>query len=208
MSNRARIEPAVPFRFGGHDALDFVNTVDSWMRPFERDYIETFEQLVAWSRQVGLIEAAKARSLLGTTPRFAAVAHREALALRDLLLRIFGAVIDDDTPRRSDMLTLNRLLAEARRQQVLTPSAGKFGWTWAGEVDPRTPTLLIALAAADLLERIDLTRLKRCPGPDGCGWLFIDVSRNRSRRWCSMDYCGSFAKARRFAKAHRGWREG
>jgi predicted RNA-binding Zn ribbon-like protein len=203
MPNRAHTDQAVPFRFGGHDALDFVNTVDSWVRPFERDYIETFEELIAWSRQVGLIDASKVRGLIATPRRVAAAVHREALALRDSLLRIFDAVIDDDSPRRSDMLALNALLAEARSKQVLTPRARKFGWSWAGDVDARTPTLLIALAAADLLERSDLTRLKRCPGPDGCGWLFIDVSRNGSRKWCSMDYCGSFAKARRFAKAHR-----
>jgi predicted RNA-binding Zn ribbon-like protein len=203
MSNRVQIDQAVPFRFGGHDALDFVNTVDSRVRPVERDYIDTFEKLVAWSRQVGLIDTSKVRGLTATPPRIAAAAHREALALRDSLLQVFGAVIDDDSPRRSDMLALNVLLAEARSKQVLTPRAGKFGWSWAGDVDARTPTLLIALAAAHLLERIDLTRLKRCPGPDGCGWLFVDASRNGSRRWCSMDYCGSSAKARRFAQAHR-----
>ena len=100
MSNRAHIEPAVPFRFGGHDALDFVNTVDSWVRPFERDYIETFEKLVAWSWQVGLIDASKVRSLIATPPRIAAAAHREALALRDSLLHVFGAIIDDEAPRQ------------------------------------------------------------------------------------------------------------
>jgi predicted RNA-binding Zn ribbon-like protein len=203
MSNRAHIEPAVPFRFGGHDALDFVNTVNTWVRPFERDYIETFGKLIAWSWQVGLIDASKVPSLSETPPRIAAAAHREALTLRGSLLQIFGAVIDGGVPRRADMLALNALLAEARSKQVLTPGAGEFGWVWAGDVDARTPTLLIALAAAELLERIDLTRLKRCPGPDGCGWLFVDVSRNRSRRWCSMDYCGSSAKARRFANQHR-----
>lgn len=204
MSNRAPIEAAVPFRFGGHDALDFVNTVDSWVRPFERDYIETFEKLVAWSWQVGLIEAANVRSLIATPTRIAAAAHREARALREALLHVFGAIIDDEAPRRGDMLALNVLLGEARGRQVLTRSAGKFSWSWAGAVDARTPTLLVALAASDLLEHLDPARLKRCPGPDGCGWLFVDASRNGSRRWCSMDYCGSSAKARRFASAHPG----
>jgi predicted RNA-binding Zn ribbon-like protein len=203
MSNRAHIEPAVPFRCGGHDALDFVNTVDSWVQPFERDYIGTFEKLVAWSRQVGLIEASNLRSLIATPPRIAAAAHREALTLRDSLLHIFGAVIDGGSPRRSDMLALNALLGEARGKQAFTRSADRFSWSWASDVDARTPTLLVALAAADLLEHLDPTRLKRCPAPDGCGWLFIDVSRNGSRRWCSMEYCGSSAKARRFAKVHR-----
>lgn len=203
MSNRAHTDPVVPFRFGGHDALDFVNTVDTRARPFERDYIDTFEKLVAWSGQGGLIEASSVRSLIATPARIAAAAHREALALRESLFRVFGAIIDDGAPSRGDMLALNVLFGEARGRQVLTRSAGKFSWSWAGDVDARTPALLVALAAADLLEHLDPTRLKRCPPPDGCGWLFVDVSRNASRRWCSMDYCGSSAKARRFAKAHR-----
>jgi predicted RNA-binding Zn ribbon-like protein len=50
-------------------------------------------------------------------------------------------------------------------------------------------------AAATLLVSDAMRRVKSCPT---CGWLFLDASKNRSRRWCSMDTCGAVAKARRY----------
>jgi predicted RNA-binding Zn ribbon-like protein len=38
--------------------------------------------------------------------------------------------------------------------------------------------------------------VRECSG-DTCGWLFVDTSRNHSRRWCDMEDCGNRAKARR-----------
>jgi predicted RNA-binding Zn ribbon-like protein len=49
--------------------------------------------------------------------------------------------------------------------------------------------------STDLAEAARTSRLKSCPT---CGWLFLDASKNRSRRWCSMDTCGAVAKARRY----------
>jgi predicted RNA-binding Zn ribbon-like protein len=40
----------------------------------------------------------------------------------------------------------------------------------------------------------------------GFGWVFIDRSRNRSRRWCTMDSCGAYAKARRRTERRRAAR--
>jgi predicted RNA-binding Zn ribbon-like protein len=55
--------------------------------------------------------------------------------------------------------------------------------------------LRIVEAAVALLVSDAMRRVKACPT---CGWLFLDVSKNRSRRWCSMDTCGAVAKARRY----------
>ncbi len=58
-------------------------------------------------------------------------------------------------------------------------------------------------SAVDLLTSPDLERLKLCEADD-CGWLFVDASRNRSRRWCDMSGCGNLAKVRRFRARRRG----
>ena len=55
----------------------------------------------------------------------------------------------------------------------------------------------VARDAVGLLESNLSERLKRCPGSGDCGWVFIDTSKNSSRRWCSMAGCGNRAKARR-----------
>jgi predicted RNA-binding Zn ribbon-like protein len=36
-----------------------------------------------------------------------------------------------------------------------------------------------------------------------CGWLFLDESRGKRRRWCDMNDCGGRAKARRYYDKHK-----
>jgi predicted RNA-binding Zn ribbon-like protein len=52
-------------------------------------------------------------------------------------------------------------------------------------------------SAADLMISQELRKVKKCGDPV-CGWLFLDISRNQSRRWCDMQDCGNRAKASRF----------
>jgi predicted RNA-binding Zn ribbon-like protein len=59
----------------------------------------------------------------------------------------------------------------------------------------------------DVLRMADLARLRRCPpAAGGCGWVFLDHSRNGSRRWCRMADCGTTAKARRLTERRRAAR--
>ncbi|MEO6889729.1 MAG: CGNR zinc finger domain-containing protein, partial [Ktedonobacteraceae bacterium] len=51
-------------------------------------------------------------------------------------------------------------------------------------------------SAVELLTSEEVKRVKECPARD-CGWLFLDMSKNGSRQWCSMEGCGSRAKMRR-----------
>jgi len=50
-------------------------------------------------------------------------------------------------------------------------------------------------AAVELLTSGPLDRVKACAG---CHWLFVDESKNRSRRWCTMEVCGTNEKVRRY----------
>ena len=53
----------------------------------------------------------------------------------------------------------------------------------------------VSQAAYDLLTGDHLARVKVCAG---CHWVFLDQSKNGSRRWCSMEDCGTSAKMRRY----------
>jgi predicted RNA-binding Zn ribbon-like protein len=62
----------------------------------------------------------------------------------------------------------------------------------------------LAAACAELLQSLDVRHLKACPLDEGgCGWFFLDRSRNSSRRWCTMEDCGAQAKARRLTERRR-----
>jgi predicted RNA-binding Zn ribbon-like protein len=74
---------------------------------------------------------------------------------------------------------------------------GSFAWGWASEpLRLGAPLWPVARSAADLLTSSELAALRLCAS-DTCAWLFLDTSRNGSRRWCSMRTCGNRAKARR-----------
>jgi len=59
----------------------------------------------------------------------------------------------------------------------------------------------VAGSFAESIAREDLSRLKVCQNRD-CLWVFMDASRNRSRRWCE-DTCGNLMKVRRYRRRHR-----
>jgi predicted RNA-binding Zn ribbon-like protein len=122
----------------------------------------------------------------------AARTHRFRAALRRLLdaeARGVGAA-------PADLAALNRILTAAGARRGLIPTVRGYGWGWLDE-SPGPEQLLwpVAFSAARLLESPDLARLKSC---DGCGRLFLDASRNRSRRWCDMQGCGNRAKIARY----------
>lgn len=77
-------------------------------------------------------------------------------------------------------------------------AAGRFAWSWADEpLDLEMPLWPIARSAAELLTSPAALPTLRLCASERCAWLFLDTSRNGSRRWCSMRTCGNRAKARR-----------
>ena len=78
------------------------------------------------------------------------------------------------------------------------------GFAWRYDSGDRLNDVLwpVLWDAAALLTGDSLGKVGHCHN-DICGWFFIDHSRNRSRRWCSMDSCGNRAKARRHYARNR-----
>ena len=192
------IEPVFEFT-GGRLCLDFTNTLgDSRARPIER--LKSYQDLVAWGEQAGVLTEGEARLLPRIAERHPWAASRtvkEAVALREAIYRIISSVIDGSPAAQSDFATLNGALSRALdRLQVTTGSRG-FGWSWADSGEALDRMLWpVVRSAADLLVSEDAKRVRRCSGQN-CDWLFLDTSRNHSRRWCDMRGCGNREKARR-----------
>lgn len=198
----------VRFRNGGRLALDFVNTVDDRVRPATREDLPDYESIVSWGRQVGILdqkEAALLRRAASSDEAGALAAHLAAIDLREEIYRLFRSIVRRQRVPAASVDRLDAFVTAARGHQHLAASKPNFRWEWRGEpADHHRPLFLVALAAADLLTREDLSRVKQCPGPDGCGWLFFDETKNKSRKWCSMEQCGGVAKAKRFAQRNGG----
>ena len=95
-----------------------------------------------------------------------------------------------------DRAILDTELGLSLAHQRLVPVDGAWIWEFVGD---GADAMLWRLAAdaSDLLTSPDIDRVRECSG-DTCSWLFLDKSRNRSRRWCDMADCGNRSKARRY----------
>jgi predicted RNA-binding Zn ribbon-like protein len=184
---------------GGHLCLDFTNTADWHASDQPVELLPEYADLAAWARAAGTlddVERAGLQQLAARLPRAAEAARRRAVRLREALYRIFSAHARGREPVASDLQLLNHELAAACQHRRLAQDIGAYAWNWeTGEKFERV-IWPIACSAAELLTSPELARVRECAGP-GCGWLFLDASRNHSRRWCSMESCGNRTKARR-----------
>jgi predicted RNA-binding Zn ribbon-like protein len=149
-------------------------------------------------RHAGAIDDATAERLGGAAADDDPAARASlaaATTLREAIYRAFAAIAHDAAPPPADLATLQRAYGQAMRHASLVRSHGGFAWSWDGEGALDRVWWPIAQSAVELLTGGPLERVKQCAGRSGCGFLFFDTSRNRVRRWCSMDECGWQEKA-------------
>ena len=188
---------------GGRLGLDFVNTVDSYGCPDPGEYFVNYQDLVDWSRHVGILTASEAGSIKAAAaehPTMAENVHRRAIELRQILYSIFCSAVAGAPPAQNDLAAFNDHLSQTMMHSQIVKVADGFIWDLTG-TKTKLDWLLnpVIRSAADLLVSSELGKLKKCSDPS-CGWLFLDISRNRSRRWCDMRGCGNRAKAKRYYK--------
>ena len=186
--------------------MRFVNTVDWRDDPGRRvDNLSGYAELVRWARENGAVSAAAAARLAHEAGRKPAAAHaalQHAVTVREALASVLRAAALKRQPPPADLQRFNAALAESGRHLHIT--GGERGFHCAWDTNDRLDRVLwpAVRSAADLLTSSELPRLRLCEG-EGCGWFFMDNTRNRSRRWCNMAVCGNRAKVRRFYRRHK-----
>jgi predicted RNA-binding Zn ribbon-like protein len=189
---------------GGVACLDFVNTVGSRLADHPSEYLRSYEDLLDWSRQAGLLAPEETEDLsrqAALDPEGTQETLSRALALREAIHRVISSAIAGESQDESDMSALNRELSISLSHLRVMPADGAYGWGWDRSGDnggPRldSPLWPVAQSAAELLTSPKLSRVKLCAG-EGCGWVFLDESRNNSRRWCDSRDCGNRERVRR-----------
>ena len=200
---------------GGDPALDLVNTLERGLaRPTRpnQDFLADPESVLVWAERAGLLaetETSAVRSAWRAGPVLAGSNLTCLVEVREALHTVLAASVDGD--RSADpavapaLEVLRRHWLEAmRRSRIQARGDGPAVGLEVG-VEPAWQPLDRAVAAAfDLVRGPDRARLRRCPFDEGgCGWMFVDRTRNGSRRWCRMADCGTQVKSRRLTERRR-----
>jgi predicted RNA-binding Zn ribbon-like protein len=207
-----RKRPDLPFRYvAGDPALDLVNTVDWTRRGPDDERLTDYARFTEFAVGAGLIDAVQGnrlRKLAAREPYAAAEVLRRAHTVRDALQRLVvsAATAASRTGRdhARSLGALNDELRSALGHLALREAANGATLRWIGLGESlESPLWPLVWSAAQLLASEEQTRVRVCAAED-CGWVYVDRSRNRLRRWCQMETCGNRAKAnRRYSRVRR-----
>jgi predicted RNA-binding Zn ribbon-like protein len=179
---------------GGHVALDLLNTVSWRLDPeYRSEGLNGYADVLAWSHQAGLLGESERRALARLARTDPDEAQAELDAFRALREDAYAALITHDAP------AVTRIAARQRAglDRSVLARAGNH-WHWR-EPEPAltTPGDRTARAVVELLTSPDLGLLHQCEDV-ACGWVYLDTSPRRNRRWCVAADCGNRNRARAF----------
>jgi predicted RNA-binding Zn ribbon-like protein len=192
----------------GEISLDFINTLDN--RPLagqQKELLTAYRDLADWALQAGAVGPQQRAALLqaaAANPDAAAATLHQAVELRECLNRIVSSHLRKRRPAPGDLALFSCFLAESHTHLQLQAERSGFRLGWPA-AESRLDSLLwpIVKSSAALLTSTDLHHVRECDAAE-CRWVFLDRSKNHSRRWCDMTVCGNRVKAHKFYQRRRG----
>lgn len=180
------------FRFDtGRLCLDFVATV-GWRLATPLERLPLPGDLARWFVEAYLCEI---------EPAVSVSQHTGALALREAIYRSACAILTHSTPDAADVILINAWAAHPIAVPQLDGATLLVWWQAAQPVEAALAT--VARDAVELLGGRDVELLGACEGW-GCGMVFINGSRSKRRRWCSMAECGNLSKVHGYRQRRKG----
>ena len=185
----------------GNLALDFVNTVAYRADPGKKkDHLQLAEDVRRWASQAQLPD----RAAINAGPLVGTAALRRIRAVREQLFAVFHAIASDDPIPADTLAQVGNALHDCCAERCLSIEGSEVRWTWRPGARCTDYLLYPVLTAAtDLLTSVSRGLVRQCEDA-GCGWLFLDRSNARKRRWCSMADCGNRNKARKYYRREAG----
>jgi predicted RNA-binding Zn ribbon-like protein len=189
---------------GGNLSLNFVNTIhDRYEEPLE-DYLHNYLDLITWANFADAINSSQKKRLLQRSrenQEEANQVYKDSIQLREAIYQCVVSLINRDEVSAVNMQVINQWVSKAFSNLELAQLDNSFVLDWKAENSGLESVLWpIIRSFADLVTSDDRGRIKQC---SNCGWVFVDNSKNKSRRWCSMETCGNRVKAQRHADKTR-----
>ena len=180
--------------------LDFANTIHNARAEDKEEELHAIADLLQWANEAGLLSPADHERLAAhysRSSREAAAALTKAITIRNLVLSIFIGIANGRSLPSQRLSELNSALVQFPGLLRVNKHSDRIEREWTSAADGLQQVLFAVLSsAAELLASDRVRRVRECASAD-CTWLFVDESRNRSRRWCEMRACGNRMKARR-----------
>jgi len=182
--------------------LDFANTMEWHASESPEETLKAYADLVEWSADKGIISGEAKHMLLKKSeekPGEGQAVLEKAREIRESIYGILSDAVHGNPVKVTDLNEFNRAVASTLSHSRLAPYDGRLKWGWDSRSDKLDLVIWpVVKSAVDLMTSDAMKRVGQCADDRGCGWLFWDSSRNRSRRWCDMKDCGNRAKVRRF----------
>lgn len=179
--------------------FNFINTVHSRMEgeePFE--YLSSYEKLVEWCRRLEVMPPDRIQALAGIAgahPQKARKVLTDIVDARERLYDFFSDIAAKKPVAKEALNFFNGQLSQALENLRFARDDSDLELGWKETSDLKEPLWRVMKSAFDILTNEDFDRIKEC---EACGWMFLDQSKNKSRRWCSMESCGSIHKAKKY----------
>lgn len=188
---------------GGVLCLDFVNTVHDRTETDPHDYLQNYDHWFDWLEKVQAMPVDRLRQFKHMDRKKRQKVLKKVYRARTVLYRVFSSVARNEQCDPVIMNDFNTILSKTLSMIQIKQDGQEFILDWnSRKDDPEEPIWIIIKSAYDLIVDASFDRIKEC---EMCGWLFLDKSKNNSRRWCNMQACGSIHKARKYY--HRKKRE-
>lgn len=193
--------------------LDFLNTLHDAGAADPGEELSTDADVTAWAAQADILSAREAGRLparalrnysrLKLLGKKRASLRDDAWALREALRQLFQRAARDGKVAPRDVETLNRLLERFPAAGRIERSNGDWTMSWESQAGGAEKIFYaIVKSAAELVAAGRWRAVRECSS-DTCTWMFLDTSKNHSRRWCEMARCGNREKVHRFRARSR-----
>lgn len=188
---------------GGALCFHFINTVNAWIGTAiqEHEYLSDYQEFIKWCGKVEILSE-KSRKALSTfaakNEETAGAALQKLKRIREMLYHFFSSIAADNG-KTMDPALLERfnktLSAAVMYLRFDIQPEGIVNTVQEDTADLLTPLRIIMKSAYDILTTEDHAKIKEC---ETCGWIFLDLTKNNKKRWCSPLTCGSMDKSKRY----------
>jgi len=171
-----------------------------------KENLHRYADLVKFAVVKGMVSAAEGALLerqAEANPRIANTELRRTVALREAIACAFGALARETEPPDGALAIIRESFEEASHHLKVELRDGRLVPNLAPEHEGlELPRWQAALSALGLIGSEQRQRVRQCADDRGCGWLFLDTTRNGSRMFCFSNECGNRARQQRFRARH------